>query len=92
VSENQALCRRLCGGSEGGNAADIPTRLLLEKARRAHESKIIAPKSNDVEPILEHNKMLRPLPQGHWSSQDRTLTAKKSWRGTASKWRFNVSL
>ena len=70
----------------------MPTQLLLEKVPRAHESKIIAPKSDDVEPILQHNKMLRPLPQRHWSSQDRTLTAKKSWRGTASEWRFNVSL
>jgi len=56
----------------------VPTQLLLEKAPRAHESKIIAPKSDDVEPILEHNKMLRSLPLGHWSSQDRTLTTKKA--------------
>jgi len=40
----------------------MPTQLLLEKVPRAHESKIIAPKSDDVEPILEHNKMLRSLP------------------------------
>ena len=65
VSENQALCRRLCSGNEGGTRLTCQTQLLLEKAPGAHESKIIAPKSDDGGPILEHNKMLRSLPQGH---------------------------
>jgi hypothetical protein len=41
----------------------MPTQLVLEKAPRARDSKIIAVTSDDVEPILEHNKMLRSQPQ-----------------------------
>jgi hypothetical protein len=41
----------------------MPIQLVLEKTPRARDSKIIAVTSDDVEPILEHNKMLRSQPQ-----------------------------
>ena len=37
----------------------MQTRLILETAPRVKDSIIIAESWQDVEPILEHNKMLR---------------------------------
>jgi hypothetical protein len=39
------------------------TRLILERAPKAKESLIIAESIQDVEPILERNKVLRSMPQ-----------------------------
>jgi hypothetical protein len=41
----------------------MQTRLLFEEAPRARDSLIVAESMQDVEPILEHNKMLRGTPQ-----------------------------
>jgi hypothetical protein len=52
------------------------TQLLLEKARRAHESKIIAAKSDDVERSQDRTPTAK----------------KEAGGGPPAKWRFNVSL
>lgn len=41
----------------------METRLVLERATRARDSKVIAVTEQDVEPILERNKALRSMPQ-----------------------------
>ena len=41
----------------------MQTRLILEAAPRPKDSIIVAESWQDVEPILEHNKMLRSKPQ-----------------------------
>jgi hypothetical protein len=41
----------------------MSTRLLLDRAPRARDSRIIAVTEQDVEPILERNKALRAGPQ-----------------------------
>lgn len=41
----------------------MQSRLLLDAAPRPRDSIIIAESMQDVEPILEHNKMLRTMPQ-----------------------------
>ena len=41
----------------------MQTRLILEAAPRPKDSIIVAESWQDVEPILERNKMLRSMPQ-----------------------------
>jgi hypothetical protein len=41
----------------------METRLILEAAPRPKDSIIVAESMQDVEPILERNKMLRGMPQ-----------------------------
>jgi hypothetical protein len=41
----------------------MQTRLILEEGVRPKDSLIIADSWQDVEPILERNKMLRAMPQ-----------------------------
>lgn len=41
----------------------MATQLVLERAPRARDSKIIAVTSEDVAPVLERNKVLRSIPQ-----------------------------
>lgn len=41
----------------------METRLLLDRAPQARDSKIVAVTEQDVEPILDLNKALRSMPQ-----------------------------
>jgi hypothetical protein len=50
------------------------TDILLERAPRARDSKIIVATTEDIEPILERNKSLRGAPQcGDWGRHVGTI-------------------
>ena len=56
----------------------MQTRLILEAAPRPKDSIIVAESWQDVEPILERNKMLRSMPQpprrpGDWGRHIATI-------------------
>jgi hypothetical protein len=70
------------------------TRILLDKAAKARDSRIVVVTEQDVEPILDHNSALRAMPQrSDWGRHVASIPVVELTRWLNEEWaRGNTSI